>query len=211
VRTGLIGRDDNEALSDLEVVQAVQGGETEVFEVLVSRYRQPAYRIAYYYLHDEEEARDIMQEAFLLAFKSIKSFRGDAKFSTWFIRIVINLSLNKIRKSRFQSLWRKKEPRNSGESLADLEEEIQHIPDKRLDPEQQLIRKEMGSKIRQAVDLLPDKQKIVFILKHMEGFSIKEICEVTHMVEGTVKSYLSRAALKIQEVLEKSYEKPKQR
>ena len=197
---------DQSDRDDEAVVRAVQQGDTACFEELVGKYQPRAYRIAYYYLQDQEEARDVAQEAFLLAFKHIGKFRGDAKFSTWFVRIVINLSLNRLRKRRlpFWERWkpgrRGKDPEGGGP-----EQVASRIPDPSLNPEQRALSKELGRKIQEAVDSLPEKQKAVFILRHLEGYSIKEICEATQMVEGTVKSYLSRAALHIQAIVGKYY------
>ncbi|MBI1746984.1 MAG: sigma-70 family RNA polymerase sigma factor [Acidobacteria bacterium] len=200
---------DNVELDDAEVVRAVQRGDKDKFELLVTKYQARVYRIAHYYLHDHEEARDISQEAFLLAYKHISSFRGDAKFSTWFVRIVINLSLNRIRTRRSPTLWDRWRGTDGSDEVAagDVEPMVSRLPDRALNPEQQVLGKELGTRIRRAVDRLPDKQKTVFLLRHMDGLSIKEICEVTKIVEGTVKSYLSRAAARVHDAVKRYHGK----
>lgn len=197
-------------LDDREIVRAVQQGDTERFEGLVRKYQPRAYRIAHYYLHDQEEARDVVQESFLLAFKHIQRFRGDAKFSTWFVRIVINLSLNRLRKRRTPLFWKRWHyPRKeSGSSVGETDQVVQRVADPLPNPEQQTLNRELGLRIRKAIDALPEKQKTVFILRHLDGLSIKDICQVTGMAEGTVKSYLSRSAVRIQEMVKRYYGEP---
>ena len=191
------------SLKDVELVTRAQDGDQTAFEALVRQYQGKAYAIAYNMCSgDSEEARELTQEAFLRAFRSLKSFRGKSSFYTWFYRILINTCLDSRRKrSRWEgifSFWRreKHEKLLSDEITAEYRD-----PKEYSNPMAALNNKQLAQEIRQALASLPEKQRVVFQLKVLNGMRIREIAEIVGSAEGTVKSHLFRATQFMREAL----------
>lgn len=161
---------------------------------LVRRYQERVYRIAYGMCDgDPEEARDLSQEAFLKAFRSLPGFKGDARFYTWFYRIVVNTCLDARRR---RQRWRRLlhfASRRGGEGSAGGEPEANPACDASPDPLQTLGHREMRRDLKAALKTLPPKQRLVFQLKVQEEMSLREIARIMGAAEGTVKSHLFRA------------------
>jgi len=192
------------SLKDTELVARAQGGDPSAFEALVRQYQGKAYAIAYSMCSgDREEARELTQEAFLRAFRSLKNFRRKSSFYTWFYRILINTCLDsRRRRSRWEgifSFWRrdKHEKALSGEIDAEYSD-----PRKHSNPMAALNNKQLSQEIRQAMASLPEKQRVVFKLKVLHGMRIREIAEIMGSAEGTVKSHLFRATHFMREALQ---------
>lgn len=191
------------SLKDVELVARAQDGDQTAFESLVRQYQGKAYAIAYNMCSgDSEEARELTQEAFLRAFRSLKNFRGKASFYTWFYRILINTCLDsRRRRSRWEgifSFWRrdKHEKASSDEIDAEYPDPKEHS-----NPMDALNNKQLAQEIRQALASLPEKQRVVFQLKVLHGMRIREIAKIMGSAEGTVKSHLFRATLFMREAL----------
>lgn len=183
-------------LPDSKVVQRVLEGEKELFEILLRRYNQRLFRVIRSYIHSEDDARDIMQEAYVKAYLKLQQFNNQSSFSTWLIRIGINEALQSIRK-------RKRQMTNYGvtESL----ENVFHLPDTNLmNPEKQAITAETRVLVEQAVDLLPEKYRVVFVLHQVEGLSNPEIAECLKLTDSNVKVRLHRAKNLLKEELFKA-------
>ena len=183
-----------EEIGDEALVISAQQGEREAFEVLVERYKQKAYRIAFDFTRDREEARDLSQDAFLQAFSHLKSFDRRASFYTWFYRILVNLCLdNRRRKTRvtWESLEEKTERGDGFEKLA-------HPGPS---PVEEAMRGELSERIGTALATLPPKQRAVFLLKNHQGLSISEIAGVMKAAEGTIKVHLHRAVMALRQRL----------
>ena len=181
-------------LGDEELVALAQKGGREAFEVLVERYKQKAYRIAFNFTHDREEARDLSQEAFLRAFTHLKGFDLRASFYTWFYRILVNLCLD----------YHRRKGRISWESLDERTEKgngLEKIANPGPAPDQEAMRGELSHQIGDALAALPPKQRAVFLLKNHQGLSISEIAAVMKTAEGTVKAHLHRAVMALRERL----------
>lgn len=183
------------SLKDVELVARAQDGDQTAFEVLVRQYQGKAYAIAYNMCSgDSEEARELTQEAFLRAFRSLKNFRGKSSFYTWFYRILINACLDsRRRRSKWEgvfSFWRrdKHEKASSGDMSAEYRD-----PKEYSNPMAALNNKQLAQEIRQALASLPEKQRVVFQMKVLHGMRIREIAEIMGSAEGTVKSHLFRA------------------
>jgi len=183
------------SLKDVELVARAQDGDQTAFEVLVRQYQGKAYAIAYNMCSgDSEEARELTQEAFLRAFRSLKNFRGKSSFYTWFYRILINTCLDsRRRRSKWEgvfSFWRrdKHEKASSGDMNAEYRD-----PKEYSNPMAALNNKQLAQEIRQALASLPEKQRVVFQMKVLHGMRIREIAEIMGSAEGTVKSHLFRA------------------
>ena len=192
------------SLKDVDLVARAQDGDQAAFEVLVKQYQGKAYAIAYNMCSgDSEEAKELTQEAFLRAFRSLKNFRGKSSFYTWFYRILINTCLDsRRRRSRWEgifSFWRrdKHEKASSDEISAQYPDPKEHS-----NPMDALSNKQLAQEIRQALASLPEKQRVVFQLKVLHGMRIREIAKIMGLAEGTVKSHLFRATHFMREALQ---------
>ena len=181
-------------LGDDKLVALAQKGEREAFEVLVERYQQKAYRIAFDFTRDREEAKDLSQEAFLRAFTHLKGFDMQASFYTWFYRILVNLCLD-YRRRRGRIFW---------ESLDEKAEKAAERSDTAAvasSPDQEAMAKEISRRVGVALEALPPKQRTAFILRNHQGLSILEMAKVMQAAEGTVKVHLHRAVAALRQSL----------
>lgn len=191
------------SMKDEELVARAQDGDQTAFEALVRQYQGKAYAIAYSMCSgDREEARELTQEAFLRAFRSLKNFRGKSSFYTWFYRILVNICLDsRRRRSRWEgifSFWR----RDKRADLTANETDAQYKDLKDYsNPMAELNNKELAQEIRQALASLPEKQRVVFQMKVIHGMRIREIAKIMGSAEGTVKSHLFRATQFMREAL----------
>ncbi len=189
------------AISDERLVKMTLNGTPEAFDVLVQRYQKKALALALNMTGGNlEDARDITQDVFVKVYKSLKSFRFESLFSTWFYRTLINQCHDFNRRKRLKNLIFKRldfvfKPRKNEK---DREEEWID-PLKTSDPQKELERNEIGMIIKKAVNQLPDGQRKVFILKNYLDMNINQIAEITGMAPGTVKSHLFRATRKLRE------------
>lgn len=174
-------------LEDDVVVRRVLGGEKELFEILLRRYNQTLYRVIRGYLHDEADVEDAMQDTYLKAFDKLEQFQGKAAFSTWLIRIGINEALLRLRKlRRVRSLVSQQADIDAGA--------IVQLPDTRqMNPEKQAIQVETRQILEKAIDHLPDKFRVIYILKEVEGMKNEEIARCLDISEPNVKVRLHRA------------------
>ena len=180
------------------LVERLKAGETKAFRELVERYKKQAYYVAYDLMGTHEDAEDISQEAFIKVYRSIGSFRGEAQFSTWLYRIVVNLCISEKRKKS------SKDMEYFGDTIPEEAHHAQDI-DPSDHPEKALQSQKIQEHIREALDKLPSQQKTVFVLRFYQDLSLKEIGRVMKLSEGTVKSHLFRTLRKLREYL-KFYE-----
>lgn len=172
------------------LIERIKEGDERAFEELVDRYKGMGFSLAYRFLGNPEDARDVSQEAFAQVYLHIKGFRGDSTFKTWFYRIIINLC-------RRTATGRQKRAEQSLDPYIEKEME----PQAREDVEEEVRQKELKMAVEEAVRGLPVRQREVFVMKHMEGMKISEIGEVLNCAEGTVKIHLFRAVKALQERL----------
>jgi RNA polymerase sigma-70 factor (ECF subfamily) len=197
------GKDPLISLKDEELVARARGNDQRATEEFVSRFQQKAYAIAYHMCSgDREEAQDLTQEAFLKVFRNIKKFRGNSSFYTWFYRIVVNTCLDgRRRRRRWERVfWPWQQGQREEESS---KEAIEAQPDMGEDsnPMAVLSGKQLTREIRKALMSLPERQRVAFQLKVLQGMSIREISQVMGSAEGTVKSHLFRATNSLRNVL----------
>jgi RNA polymerase sigma-70 factor, ECF subfamily len=172
-------------LADEEVVARVLAGDTALYEVLMRRYNQRLFRIARAMLLDDNEAEDVMQDAYVRAYASLDRFAGRAKFSTWLTKIAIYEASSRLRKrKRIQDFPASPDQPSQG---------IEAVKSSEPDPEQQTLRYEGASFIEQAVDALPDIYRTVFVLREIETMSTAETAACLDLTEDTVKVRLVRA------------------
>lgn len=169
------------------------------FDLLVTRYQQRAWRLAWSILRDTEEARDLSQEAFVRLYQTAGSFAGRARFSTWFYRLVVNLCLDHRRRQRW---WRRAFSADtaSGESGTSLlEREPADLPD----PAEALDRERALKQIWDAVEGLSPQQRAAMVLHAQEGLATKDIAAVLACSETTVRVHLHRALRALRRTLPK--------
>jgi RNA polymerase sigma-70 factor (ECF subfamily) len=186
---------------DLEFVTLCQRGDVDAFRPLVEKHQKKMLNIAYRMMGDYEAACEVVQDAFFNAYKAIRKFRGEARFSTWLCRIVINLSKNRIKqmKTRLE---------REGVSLdAPIETEDGQVPH---DPPAQepsaleeMERKEIQTAVQVCISALDDDYREVLVLRDIQGLSYDEIGEILKIPDGTVKSRLFRARDALKEGLKK--------
>lgn len=177
--------------SDEQLCRAVAGREPGAFELLVERYQERAYRIAWSVLRDREEARDCSQEAFLRLHESAGSFAGQAKFSTWFYRILVNCCLDQQRRRRS---WRRlvgwRDRRDADHEEPDP---VEQAPAPFADPGESVDTERRLSRVWALVDELSPQQRAAVTLSCREGLATKEIAVVLNLSEATVRVHLHRA------------------
>lgn len=178
------------------IIARVLAGDTEAFEALVLENQKQVYNLALRMTGSEEDANDIAQEAFIRAFRSLASFRGDSKFSVWLYRLTSNICLDFLRSRR-----RKKTVSMSWFAADDDEPAELEIPDERFSPHTELERRELRSAIQRALARLPDDMREVLLLREVGGLSYDEIAVSLSLEEGTVKSRIFRARKKLCKIL----------
>lgn len=175
-----------------EIIQRVLSGDTEAFEALVLEHQNKVYSLALRMVGNEEDARDMAQEAFIRAFNSLTGFRGDSKFSVWLYRLTSNICIDFLRsraKKRTVSMtWTDDE----GEDAGELE-----IPDERFMPEQSLERASVRESVQRGLDSLSPQYREILLLREINGLSYDEISEALGIEPGTVKSRIFRARKKL--------------
>ena len=170
------------ASSDEELVARSMGGDLDSFNQLVLRWERPIYALAYRVIGREEDARDVAQETFLRAFRALKGFKGQAKFSSWLYRITLNLCRDWIRREKRTPIAVAPE----GVDLVELAGEA--TPSESM--EELVARRQLGRAVSKAMALLPEEQRTAIILKEYHGLTFQEIAELLDCPLSTVKTRL---------------------
>jgi RNA polymerase sigma-70 factor, ECF subfamily len=168
--------------------QTVQGSEVASFETLMLPHLDAAYNLARWLLRNEEDARDVVQEAYLRAFRSFGGFHG-SNGRPWLLTIVRNTAYSLIKKNQ------------SANVTTTLDEEEYLVDRESVSPATQLEHNEESKLVREAINRLPDEFREILVLRHLEGLSYKEIADVAQLAPGTVMSRLARARAKLKEFL----------
>src|SRR5437899_4554382 len=176
------------------LIERCRAGDVAAFEPLVEKYRQRVWRLAFQVLRDREEAWDCAQEAFVRAFHSLASFRGQSAFYTWLFRITVNVATDRQRARGAQA-------RAFGAERLPEEEWKRTMPDLGARPDQAAVQSEQRERIRQALDALPSKARTIIMLSDVEGLSYREIAEVLGCPIGTVMSRLHNARKRLKTLL----------
>ena len=178
------------ARSDQEWMVRVQAGEEEAFNVLVGRYRQPVIHFVYRLVHEPALAEELAQEVFLRVYRARGSYRPRAKFTTWLFRIATNVALNALRDGRMRRARETSlESGRHGSETPGLREMV----DPGGNAEQRMIELERREKIRQAVEALPEKQRLAVLLHKYQELDYAEIADILDCSESALKSLLFRA------------------
>ncbi len=185
-------------IKDSELILNAQKGDMQAFEELLEKYDRSVMNIAYSYRTNEEDAKDIYQEVFMRVFKGLRNFKFNSEFSTWLFRITTNVCITyhrRMKRHSYDSLD-KSIPGGEEESL-----KISETIEGEEQTDSDTIGGDISSHISSALDQLPPQQKLVFTLKHYEGYKIREIAEMIKCSEGTVKRYLFTATNKMRDKL----------
>ncbi|HOY59354.1 MAG TPA: sigma-70 family RNA polymerase sigma factor [Verrucomicrobiota bacterium] len=196
--------------ADIELVRRAQAGELAAFELLVNRHERHIFSLALRILRQEQDAEDVTQTAFLSALENLAGFRGEASFATWLARIATHAALKVIRKREgldVVSLDHVMDPPPGGEAIPHPE----YIADWRQSPERLAERNETRGLIEAALAELDEKHRLVFLLRDVEGFSVRETAEFMGISEVNVKVRLLRARLQLRERLTKVFGDPARR
>jgi RNA polymerase sigma-70 factor (ECF subfamily) len=188
--------------SDRELVSKAQKGDTGAFEKLVFRYDRKVLSIAHSFTRDADDAQDIYQEVFLRIYRALPDFRFESQFSTWVYRITMNVCLSHKRRDtdRTQTPLEAVAERDlvdgqTGQSFATRSES----------PEQYARDGEIRTHIERALESLSPQERLVFTLKHFEGYKLREIASMMECGEGTVKRYMFTGIGKLKKKLGKVY------
>lgn len=184
-----------------ELVERAKKGDVEAFEQLIEGCEKKVFNIAFRMIANYDDAKEIAQEVFLKAFKSISKFKGDSLFSTWIYKITTNVCLDEIRKRK-------------NKKIVSLDEEIEmdgnevkrQIKDEGPGPENEAENNEVKKAVIDSINALPDDYKTVIVLRDIQGFSYGEIARFINCPEGTVKSRINRARQSLKNILEKKKE-----
>jgi RNA polymerase sigma-70 factor (ECF subfamily) len=182
-------------LDERELILEAQKGDGPAFEELVHRYDRKVLKLAVSYTNDEEDAKDVYQEVFIRVFRALPGFRFESRFSTWLYRIVVNVCIShktRAQNREFESLDFEDE---DGESRS-LDPASNELPS-----DQKALSGEISRHVRTALGVLSPQQRLVFTLRHYEGYKLKEIAALMNCAEGTVKKYLFTATERLRRQL----------
>ncbi len=179
------------------VICRVQSGDANAFEALVTAYQKQVYNLALRTVGNAEDAADMTQEAFLRAYRSLGSFRGDSKFSVWLYRLTTNICIDFLRSRGRRGAVSLTVGDGEDEDAQELD-----VADERFDPVQALERSELRRAVQRGLAALPEDYRRILVLRELNGLSYAEIGQVLRLEEGTVKSRLFRARRKLCEFLQ---------
>jgi RNA polymerase sigma-70 factor, ECF subfamily len=190
----LAGADEDTAMQDRDLIARAGRGDRVAFQMLVEKYQKRVYGIAYGMVYNADDALDITQEAFIRVHRYLDSFEGSSSFYTWLYRIVVNLSVDHLR-------------RRSHEPTVDYDDTLQHADTSDLqpsaigDPVRALRDRELGAELEHALAELSPVHRAVLLLREVEGSSYQEMAKVMGCSVGTIMSRLFHARKRMQKLL----------
>ncbi|MBL9013375.1 MAG: sigma-70 family RNA polymerase sigma factor [Myxococcales bacterium] len=181
-------------MSELErsLLRRLRDRDERAFRELIDDHRDRVFNITYRMLGNRAEAEDVAQEVFITVFKTIDSFREESKFSTWLYRVTVNHCKNRI---KYLARRHDRDKDELDETSQQTNGAVTGTPVRAAQPDKALASAQMEKLLQEAIAALDDDQRAVVILRDVEDLSIEEICEITGLPDGTVKSRLHRARL----------------
>ncbi len=179
-----------------QLVSEAQRGSVEAFGQLVQRYQSRLFKFVFYLLGDYHDSEEIVQEAFVRAFQSVRKFRGESTFYTWLCAIAYRLA--RRRGKRYGRFRGESAPENPGESTGD---EARKIASSGGDPSGEVLRAELVAEVQRAIQELPEKFRDVVVLVDIEGLDYQLAASVLRIPLNTVRSRLARGRARLREAL----------
>ena len=195
---------------DAELVEFAKKGNLDAFEALTNRYEQRVYSLALRMLRQEQDAEDVTQQTFLSALENLGGFRAEASFSTWLLRIAAHAALKIIRKRKGLNTISLEEA-TEGTNDSDAVPHPEYIADWRQSPEELVHQHEIKRLLDEAFTQLDEKHRLVFLLRDVEGLSVRETAEALGLSEANTKVRLLRARLQLREQLTRTLGNPARR
>jgi RNA polymerase sigma-70 factor (ECF subfamily) len=188
-------------LNDNELIQASRNGDLDAFQALVFRYDRNVLSIAVRYAQNAEDAKDIYQDVFIRVYRNIGSFKQQSEFATWLYRITTNVCISHYRSRKKYTAM------HHAYETHDMENSETHHDRRNGDgtPHDALMNTEISARVANAVNLLSPQQKLVFTLRHYEGYKLSEIAKFMKCTEGTVKKQLFTAVRHLRGELQDLY------
>jgi RNA polymerase sigma-70 factor, ECF subfamily len=191
--------------TDQELVARAQGKDYAAFEQLLDRYEDKIFRLAYRFVRNESEAKEVLQDTFLTIWRKLDTFKGDSQFSSWLYRVAANTALMRLRSQR-------RHPEVSTEDLpigyldnyGQLPPAIENWAKR---PDEELASDELRRHIQASVDALPEIYRTVFLIRDVEGLSTEETADVLQISVPTVKTRLHRARIALRDAITAYFEK----
>jgi RNA polymerase sigma-70 factor (ECF subfamily) len=192
-------------MSELErsLLRRLRDRDERAFRELIDDHRDRVFNITYRMLGNRAEAEDVAQEVFITVFKTIESFREESKFSTWLYRVTVNHCKNRI---KYLARRHDRDRDELDETSQATNGAVNGAPVRAAQPDKALASMQMEKLLQQAIADLDDDQRAVVILRDVEDLSIEEICEITGLPDGTVKSRLHRARLVLRKKMQRHVE-----
>jgi RNA polymerase sigma-70 factor (ECF subfamily) len=184
--------------TDAAQVALVLGGDPDAFRVLVDRHSRRLFRLAYRMTGNEHDAEEVVQDAFLRAYRRLDQFESRANFGTWLYRICANCALDQMRKLRGESLRVEPPAPEDLESVGPLDT----TPSSDPGPERLALSGEVGAQVRAAMESLSRMERMAFVLRHVEGLALEEIAQALGLNLGATKNSIFRAVQKLRRHLE---------
>jgi RNA polymerase sigma-70 factor (ECF subfamily) len=192
--------EDSPSKGDHDLVRRVQAGDTAAFRALFDKYHRRAFAVAMGVVKNQDDALDAVQEAFVKVHKNIHKFEGSSSFYTWLYRIVMNVSIDHVRRTnRRKSLDFDERALHEESEVAGDGALVPNVTD--ANPGKAALRRELGNAIERALHDLPEHHRAVIVLREIEGMSYEEMAEALEVPKGTIMSRLFHARKKMQEAL----------
>ncbi len=192
-----------EAEADRALIAKAQAGDMAAFRALVERHQNRAFAVAVALVRDDNDARELVQDAFLRVYKSLHGFEGSSSFFTWLYRIITNLSIDLMRKPGRQTV-ELDENRLDGEDAGEVDASLLGRFEG-ADPAGVVRRREIAASLQVALDALPSYHRAVIVLREIEGMSYEEMAQAMGVSKGTIMSRLFHARQKLQRALADCY------
>jgi len=185
-----------EKYSDLEIIEKINDGDAKLFEILIRRYNPFLYKIGRTYRYNHQDTEDLMQDAYINTFFSLKKFEHRSSFKTWITRIMLNLCYQRKHKLSFKN-------EITGDDIQNEKSNIMFHQS--TNNEKITVNKELGRVLENAIHEIPEDYRIVFSLRELNGLSVAETAEALDISQGNVKVRLNRAKAMLQREIKKMY------
>jgi RNA polymerase sigma-70 factor (ECF subfamily) len=192
LKENIVSAENISLLKEEDIIERIKNGESDLFRFIMRRYNQRLYRIARSYGIDDDTCEDMLQQSYINAFEKLYQFSGKSKFSTWLIRILINEYLMHKRKTGIRRF---------------VTDDVTSLLIMHQNPETSFMEKESSNILQSAIEELPEKYRIVYMMREVEELSINETAESLGITKINVKVRLHRAKLLMQKYLTKNLSK----